>query len=186
MNFQTRLFIGGEFVDAVEHGAIETLNPHDNLRLAKVAEARAADIDRAVAAANEAFPAWRDMAAADRGKLLLLLADAIELHTDELARIESLNTGHPIRDALSLDVPRGRIDERLVAPGDAVPQSERLLGPAAIGQAGRDPHRGNDFALTSHAYFSEPWISVKLLGLGLAQRGKRYHFAERCERFVGG
>ncbi|MGD0120771.1 MAG: aldehyde dehydrogenase family protein, partial [Candidatus Binatus sp.] len=106
MDFQTKLFIGGEFVDAADGGVIETLNPHDNSRLAAVAEARAADIDRAVAAASKAFPAWRNMAAADRGKLLLRLADAIESHTDELARVESLDTGHPIRDALGLDVPR--------------------------------------------------------------------------------
>jgi aldehyde dehydrogenase (NAD+) len=106
MDLQTKLFIGGEFVDAAAHGLIETLNPHDNSLLAEVAEARAEDIDRAVAAATQTFPAWRDMAAADRGKLLLRLADAIEAHTDELARIESLDTGHPIRDALSLDVPR--------------------------------------------------------------------------------
>ena len=106
MDFQTKLFIGGEFVDAADGGLIETLNPHDNSRLAEVAEARAADIDRAVAAAGAAFPAWRNMAAADRGKLLLRLADAIESHADALARIESLDTGHPIRDALSLDVPR--------------------------------------------------------------------------------
>jgi aldehyde dehydrogenase (NAD+) len=106
MDFQTRLFIDGEFVDALEGGVIETLNPHDNSRLALVAEAGAADIDRAVAAARAAFPAWRDMAAADRGRLLLKLADAIEAHTDELAKIESLDTGHPIRDALGLDVPR--------------------------------------------------------------------------------
>ena len=106
MDFQTKLFIGGEFVDAADGGVIETLNPHDNSRLAEVAEARAADIDRAVAAASAAFPAWRNMAAADRGKLLLRLADAIESHADALARIESLDTGHPIRDALSLDVPR--------------------------------------------------------------------------------
>jgi aldehyde dehydrogenase (NAD+) len=106
MDFQTKLFIGGEFVDAADGGVIETLNPHDNSRLAEVAEARAADIDRAVAAASAAFPAWRNMAAADRGKLLLRLADAIESHADTLARIESLDTGHPIRDALGLDVPR--------------------------------------------------------------------------------
>ena len=106
MDFQTKLFIGGEFVDAADGGVIETLNPHDNSRLAGVAESRAADIDSAVAAASKAFPAWRNMAAADRGKLLLRLADAIESHTDELARVESLDTGHPIRDALSLDVPR--------------------------------------------------------------------------------
>ena len=106
MDFQTKLFIGGEFVDAADGGLIETLNPHDNSRLAGVAEARVADIDRAVAAASKAFPAWRNLAAADRGKLLLRLADAIESHADELARVESLDTGHPIRDALSLDVPR--------------------------------------------------------------------------------
>ena len=106
MDFQTKLFIGGEFVDAADGGVIETLNPHDNSRLAGVAEARAADIDRAVAAASKAFPAWRNMAAADRGRLLLRLADAIESHADELARVESLDTGHPIRDALALDVPR--------------------------------------------------------------------------------
>jgi aldehyde dehydrogenase (NAD+) len=106
VNFQTKLFIGGEFVDAADGGVIETLNPHDNSRLAEVAEARAADIDRAVAAASKAFPAWRNMAAADRGRLLLRLADAIESHADELARVESLDTGHPIRDALALDVPR--------------------------------------------------------------------------------
>ncbi|HYK64425.1 MAG TPA: aldehyde dehydrogenase family protein [Patescibacteria group bacterium] len=106
MQFQTRLFIGGEFVDAVEGGRIEVLNPHDNSRLAEVAEARAADIDRAVADASKAFPAWRATAAADRGRLLLKLADAIEAHAAELAEIESLDTGHPIRDSRGLDVPR--------------------------------------------------------------------------------
>jgi aldehyde dehydrogenase (NAD+) len=106
MQFQTRLFIDGEFVDAIDGGRIEVLNPHDNSRLAEVAEARAADIDRAVAAASKAFPAWRATAAADRGRLLLKLADAIEAHAAELAEIESLDTGHPIRDTRGLDVPR--------------------------------------------------------------------------------
>ncbi|MGO9454053.1 MAG: aldehyde dehydrogenase family protein [Candidatus Binataceae bacterium] len=106
MQFQTKLFIDGDFVDAADGGTIEVLNPHDNSRLADVAEARVADIDRAVAAAWRAFPAWRAMAAADRGRLLLKLADAIEAHADELAQIESLDTGHPIRDTRNLDVPR--------------------------------------------------------------------------------
>ena len=53
-----RLFIGGEFVDAVDGGTIEVLDPHDCSVLAEVAEARAADVDRAVdAAARRAFPA---------------------------------------------------------------------------------------------------------------------------------
>ncbi len=75
---ETRLFIGGEFVPAAEGGLIPVYNPHDNSLIAKVAEATAADIDRAVDAARKAFPAWKRMAAADRGRLLLKLADAIE------------------------------------------------------------------------------------------------------------
>src|SRR5271169_5502946 len=106
MEYQTRLFIDGNFVDAVAGATIGTLNPHDNSVLANVAEARAADIDSAVEAAQRAFPAWRNTPAADRGRLLLKLADLIESRAEELARIESIDTGHPIRDARLLDVPR--------------------------------------------------------------------------------
>jgi acyl-CoA reductase-like NAD-dependent aldehyde dehydrogenase len=103
---ETRLFIGGEFVPAAEGGLISVYNPHDNSLLAKVAEATAVDIDRAVAAARKAFPAWKRMAAADRGRLLLKLADAIEADLPHLSELESLDTGHPIRDTKGLDVPR--------------------------------------------------------------------------------
>jgi betaine-aldehyde dehydrogenase len=65
-----------------------------------------ADIDKAVAAARKAFPAWAGMAAADRGRILLRLADLIEENTEELARLESLDTGHPLKDSRALDVPR--------------------------------------------------------------------------------
>src|SRR5882757_7536900 len=106
MKLQTKLFIDGEFVEARRGGTIETLNPHDNSKLADVAEATELDVDDAVASASKAFPAWRDTAAADRGRLLAKLADAIEAHRDELAEIESLDTGHPIRDTRNLDLPR--------------------------------------------------------------------------------
>lgn len=106
MELQTKLFVGGEFVEAAARGAIEVLNPHDNTKITEVSEAREADIDKAVAAAAEAFPAWRRMAAAERGNLLWKLADAIENRTGELARIESMDTGHPLRDTIGLDVPR--------------------------------------------------------------------------------
>ena len=106
LDIETRLFIDGEFVDAVDGGRIQVLNPHDNSVLAEVSEARAADVDRAVEAARKAFPAWKRLAAADRGRLLLKLADAIEADAPYLSELESLDTGHPIRDTLSLDVPR--------------------------------------------------------------------------------
>ncbi|PTN46522.1 betaine-aldehyde dehydrogenase, partial [Achromobacter xylosoxidans] len=60
----------------------------------------------AVAAAQRAFPAWSRMAAAERGRLLLKLADLIEANAEELAQLETLDTGHPIRDTRGLDVPR--------------------------------------------------------------------------------
>ena len=105
-SIETRLFIGGEFVRAAEGGLIPVYNPHDNSLLAKVAEATSVDIDRAVDAARKAFPAWKRMAAADRGRLLLKLADAIEADAPYLSELECLDTGHPIRDTRNLDVPR--------------------------------------------------------------------------------
>jgi acyl-CoA reductase-like NAD-dependent aldehyde dehydrogenase len=101
-----QLFIGGAFVDALNGETLATLNPHDNSTIADVALAGAADVDRAVDAATKALPAWRRLAAADRGRILLKLADLIEAHAEELARLESLDTGHPLRDSRALDVPR--------------------------------------------------------------------------------
>jgi len=112
MTYQDRLFIGGEFVDAVAGTTIDVHNPHDGSLLASVAEAREADVDRAVDAARAAFPSWAGMPAADRGQLLLKLADAIDAHAEELARLESTDTGHPLKDSTALDVPRTAVTYR--------------------------------------------------------------------------
>ncbi len=101
-----KLYIDGAFVDASDGRTIDVRNPHDGSLLASVALAGAADVDRAVQAAQKAFPAWSRMAAGERGRLLLKLADAIEAHSAELAELETRNTGHPIRDSRGLDVPR--------------------------------------------------------------------------------
>src|SRR4051812_49893756 len=90
LDIETRLFIGGEFVDSVDGGRIAVLNPHDNSTLAEISEARAADVDRAVQAARLAFPAWKRMSAAERGKLLFKLADAIEADAGYLAQLGTL------------------------------------------------------------------------------------------------
>jgi betaine-aldehyde dehydrogenase len=101
-----QLFIDGRFVDAASGETLATLNPHDNTPIAEVAMAGRADIDAAVAAATRAFPKWARLAAADRGRILLKLADLIEANAEELARLESLDTGHPLKDSRALDVPR--------------------------------------------------------------------------------
>jgi acyl-CoA reductase-like NAD-dependent aldehyde dehydrogenase len=101
-----QLFIDGRFVNAESGETLATVNPHDNTLIADVALAGKADIDKAVAAATSAFPAWSRMSAADRGRILLRLADLIEDNAEDLARLESLDTGHPVRDSRALDVPR--------------------------------------------------------------------------------
>ncbi|MGY8791321.1 MAG: aldehyde dehydrogenase family protein, partial [Pseudomonadales bacterium] len=104
--YQTKLFINNEFVDSADGSTFEVFNPYDNSLLANVSEAKAEDIDRAVQAAREAFPAWAAMPPAERGVLIGKLADAIEADRDNIALIESLDTGHPIRDTYNLDVMR--------------------------------------------------------------------------------
>jgi acyl-CoA reductase-like NAD-dependent aldehyde dehydrogenase len=101
-----QLFIDGRFVGSASGETLPSLNPHDNGVIAEVAMAGREDVDRAVAAAQKAFPAWSRMAAADRGRILLKLADLIEANAEDLARLESLDTGHPLRDSRMLDVPR--------------------------------------------------------------------------------
>ncbi|MBO9518149.1 MAG: aldehyde dehydrogenase family protein [Porphyrobacter sp.] len=102
--FQTKLFIGGQFVDAASGKTFDVLNPHDNSVLAKMAEGDREDIDRAVAAARKALPKWAAMSATQRGELIYKLADAIERDRDTLALTETLDTGHPIRDTHNLDI----------------------------------------------------------------------------------
>jgi acyl-CoA reductase-like NAD-dependent aldehyde dehydrogenase len=128
-----QLFIDGEFVDAASGETRPTLNPHDNSVIAEVAMAGKADVDAAVAAADQAFGSWSRWAAADRGRLLLRLADLIEANAEELARLESLDTGHPLRDSRALDVPRtaacfryfGGMADKL--QGDVVPVEAGFL-----------------------------------------------------------
>jgi len=109
---QTQLFIGGQFVASATEETVPSLNPHDNSVIAQVAMAGPADIDRAFAAASAAYPKWSRLAAMERGRLLLKLADAIEAHAEALARLESLDTGHPLRDTRGLDVPRTAVTFR--------------------------------------------------------------------------
>lgn len=110
--FQTNLFIDGAFVPSATGETLPSMNPHDDTKIADVAMAGKVDIDRAVKAAQAAFPKWRGVAAMDRGRLLLRLADAIEANAEELARLESLDTGHPLRDTRGLDVVRTAVTFR--------------------------------------------------------------------------
>jgi 5-carboxymethyl-2-hydroxymuconic-semialdehyde dehydrogenase len=94
---QVRHFIAGEAIDSRNGRTFETLCPADNRVLAKVAAGDAADIDAAARAAAAAFPAWRAISGARRRAILHAIADAIEARAEEIALIESMDTGQPIR-----------------------------------------------------------------------------------------
>src|SRR5438874_10286130 len=88
--------VGGEWVDAVEGGTMEVLNPATGETIAEVPSGTQADVDRAVEAAKKALPEWLGTTPGERAEFLLKLADAIDEHTDELAELESRNVGKPL------------------------------------------------------------------------------------------
>jgi len=89
--------INGEPHDAIGGETFENLSPLDNSLICHVAKGGADDIDKAAQAAQDAFPAWRDMSAKKRRDILYRVADLIEENAEELALLESLDTGQPIR-----------------------------------------------------------------------------------------
>jgi aldehyde dehydrogenase (NAD+) len=101
------LLIGGKWLDSASGKTFETLNPATGEVICQVAEGDKADVDLAVKAARKAFEEgpWPQMNASERGRLLNKLADLIEGHKDELAALESLDNGKPLRDALAADLP---------------------------------------------------------------------------------
>ncbi|MEX0819563.1 MAG: aldehyde dehydrogenase family protein [Pirellulaceae bacterium] len=104
---QTQLLIDGQWQDAVSGKTFATINPATEEVIADVAEGDAADIDLAAKAARAAFESgpWATMDARDRGRLLTKLANLLEDNFDELAALESLDNGKPIRDARTADLP---------------------------------------------------------------------------------
>uniref|UniRef100_A0A8C2EJI2 10-formyltetrahydrofolate dehydrogenase n=1 Tax=Cyprinus carpio TaxID=7962 RepID=A0A8C2EJI2_CYPCA len=90
-----QLFINGEFVDAEGGKTYKTINPTDGQAICDVSLAQISDVEKAVAAAKEAFEEgeWGKMNPRDRGKLLYKLADLMEQHQEELATIESIDSG---------------------------------------------------------------------------------------------
>lgn len=104
---QTKLLINGKWQDAVSGKTFATVNPATEEVIAQVAEGDAADIDLAAKAARKAFESgpWSKMDARDRGRLLSKLADLMEENIEELAALETLDNGKPIRDSRAADLP---------------------------------------------------------------------------------
>jgi aldehyde dehydrogenase (NAD+) len=100
------LFVDGEFVDPVDGGVFKTANPANEEVLAEVVEAGAADVDRAVAAARRAYDrTWGRMTGRERAKYLFRIARIVQERSRELAVLETLDNGKPIKESRDVDVP---------------------------------------------------------------------------------
>ena len=139
---RTEAFIDGRFVPAASGRTFTDIAGRDGQPIAEVAEGGAEDVDRAVSAARRAFDdrRWADQTPSDRKRVLLKFADLIRANRDELALLESLDVGKPIRDTLAVDVPSAAATIQWYAEtidkayGDVGP-----TGPDALSLVTREP-----------------------------------------------
>ncbi|MFI8994746.1 aldehyde dehydrogenase family protein [Streptomyces sp. NPDC053542] len=99
------LFIDGEFAEAADGKVFKTVSPANEEVLSEVAQAGAADVERAVKAARKAFEKWSALPGAERAKYLFRIARLIQERSRELAVLESLDNGKPIKESRDADLP---------------------------------------------------------------------------------
>ena len=99
-------FIGGQFVPGHSGREFETVNPATRQVLARVSEGGPEEIDQAARAARRAFSEWSRKPGAERSRILRIIGDEILKRKEELAILESMDSGKPVRDALNTDIPR--------------------------------------------------------------------------------
>jgi aldehyde dehydrogenase (NAD+) len=102
----TKLLINNQWVASESGKTFATIDPSTGEEICQIAEADAADVEKAVKSARAAFERgpWRKMAASQRGRLMNKLADLMEKNADELARLEALDNGKPFKIAKAVDV----------------------------------------------------------------------------------
>ncbi|WP_042431703.1 aldehyde dehydrogenase family protein [Streptacidiphilus anmyonensis] len=98
-------YIDGEFVESTGSEALKTVDPSTEEVLAEFAQGTEADVDRAVAAARKAFTSWSALSGAERGKYLFRIARIIQERSRELAVLESIDNGKPIKETRDVDLP---------------------------------------------------------------------------------
>lgn len=130
---QDLLFIGGQWQPSATGATFETINPSTEETITSVQRGNAEDIDRAAHAAHAAMQGeWGEMHPAARGKLISALARAIEQHRDEIAELETIDTGKPLQQSLgdmagsvaTLDYNAGAADK---LQGDSIPLGQAFV-----------------------------------------------------------
>lgn len=142
LTIEGRAFIHGAYVPAADGAVFDCLSPIDGRLLAKVASCTAVDADAAVRDARAAFEsgAWSRQAPVRRKVVLQRFADLIDAHREELALLESLDMGKPVRDALKVDMPSAARCLRWCAEAiDKLYDEVAPTGPDELGLVTREP-----------------------------------------------
>ncbi|MFB6172655.1 MAG: aldehyde dehydrogenase [Haloarculaceae archaeon] len=135
-----QLYVGGEWVEAEAGEEFDTIDPTTGTVLASVARGRAADVDRAVAAAETAFEEeWSEASAGRRQRLLDAIADRIEDDLADLARLETLDNGKPVSEA-QIDVRSAAEQFRYFAGISRVNRGETMSESSRLGQVVHEPY----------------------------------------------
>ncbi|TWI56502.1 betaine-aldehyde dehydrogenase [Pseudomonas duriflava] len=104
---EQKLYIGGRYVDATSGATFQTVNPATGEVLANVQRASKEDVDRAVASAAEGQKVWAAMTAMQRSRILRKAVDILRERNDELAALETLDTGKPLSETQAVDIVTG-------------------------------------------------------------------------------
>ncbi|MDP4164620.1 MAG: aldehyde dehydrogenase [Bacillota bacterium] len=112
-----KLFINGEYVKAISGETFDTINPATNQKLASVASANEQDVERAIQVAHRTFDSglWSKMSVDERSKILCRMSDLIIERVNELALLETLDVGKPIKESRDFDIPRAASNLRFFA-----------------------------------------------------------------------
>ncbi|HEY5794315.1 MAG TPA: aldehyde dehydrogenase [Bosea sp. (in: a-proteobacteria)] len=142
LSLNGQAFIGGRYLPSLSGSTFACVNPATGKVLTQVAACEAEDVDRAVAVARKAFESgvWSRMAPRERKTRLAAFADLISAHTEELALLETLDMGKPIRDSLAVDLPLSAQCIRWYAEAiDKVYDEIAPTAPTAISLIRREP-----------------------------------------------
>jgi betaine-aldehyde dehydrogenase len=102
-----QLYIGGRYVNATSGKTLQTINPANGEVLADVQIASEADVDSAVASAQQGQRVWAAMTAMQRSRILRRAVEILRARNDELAELETLDTGKPISETRYVDIVTG-------------------------------------------------------------------------------
>ena len=135
------LVLEGERAMASDGGSFEVVDPSSGKPIAQVAKATAADVDRAVRSARAAFESktWGGLAPVERGRILLRIAHEIRAHAEELAALESSDTGKPLKQARADVQVSARYFEFYAGVADKIMGSTIPLGPDYLDYTVREP-----------------------------------------------